>query len=304
MKHIDPDGHSFFKKLFNAFKQSIGSFLGAIVGGTIGFIVGGPIGMFIGANIGAGIGQSIQHGGNVLTNIGNSFVSSLQNLAVAAAGFAVGGPVGAFVAVVGYNMGTTLANGGSFEDALVSGVVTTTYMVVGAAYYKAVGKIMASIEERTAQKAGVQKPIGEEKNTTENLNTNKGKQASNEQSLNLRKTKVINDREYTYRDEGFGLKNYDKINGEVRRFFNNYDNRNGFNGGMVEDGNSIQMFKSLPGSKGDGSHTVWYQRIDNDGNVVSLFHDTYSGSGQYLHTGAKVPGPGRHVYPDGTVKFD
>ena len=147
LNYIDPTGLGFWKNLFKAFKNVIGSFTGGVTGGIGGAFLGGlffgPIGAviggYLGASAGGGIGNSIQHGGNVLAGMGMGVVNGLMAAPFVFGGYALGGPVGAIAGAMLFSGGYTAAMGGGFETAAISGIVTGTYASAGYGIYKAGG---------------------------------------------------------------------------------------------------------------------------------------------------------------------
>ncbi len=107
-----------------------------------------------------------------------------------------------------------------------------------------------------------------------------------------------------YYDRGTGDKNYNLIDKKQNEFFSNFEKRNGFSGSVTERGDYVVFEKSLPGNNGDGSYTHWVQILNQDGNTVAKFHDTYGISGEFLHSGMKYPGEPRHIYPNGVEVLD
>lgn len=145
---IDPDGHSFWKKLGRAFSNSWGSFVGGQIGGILGsFTPFGAMGSFVLGNIGSAVGSATQHGGNVGAAIGASF----QDAALSGAGYWVGHQIGG---AISEGMGRMMGMVGSLaastkgeifqmsgEDIMVQATVSAVYMGVSAGINYAVDNI-------------------------------------------------------------------------------------------------------------------------------------------------------------------
>ena len=63
------------------------------------------------------------------------------------------------------------------------------------------------------------------------------------------------------------------------------------------------MTAQIPASNIPGSYTNVTRILNNDGNTLAWFKDTYGPQGEFIHRRYEVPGPARYVMPDGSVKY-
>jgi hypothetical protein len=77
-----------------------------------------------------------------------------------------------------------------------------------------------------------------------------------------------------------------------QKFFQGF--KTGINQQTRQIGRFTEFSADVPG-RVPGSFTRWVKVVDENGNTIRLYHDTFDKTGRFIHRGMKVPGPERHV---------